>query len=242
MKKRPEAIFYRGDLSLLEKAKVSIVGSRRPSQYTLKMAAETARKLSSAGVVVVSGAALGVDATAHRAAGSDATIAVMANGLDISYPAINRGLIGNIEEKGLLLSMYEDETPQTNWRFVARNEMVVALGDVLIVAEAERDSGSMRSAEFAQKMGKKIYTFPHRMGESEGIMDLVKSGEAEIIYDIDRFVTQYGRIKVCEEDPFLAFCIQNPSYEKVLREYGERVSLYELDGKIAIENGQIRVL
>ena len=242
MKKEPKEVFYRGDLSLLERPKISIIGTRRPSQYAQRMTAEIARRLSGAGVVIVSGAAMGIDATAHRGAGYANTIAVMANGLDIRYPAINAELIGNIEAYGLMLSMYEEGTPQARWRFVSRNEMVVALGDVLIVSEAQRDSGSMCSVSYAQKMGKKIYTFPHRMGESEGIMDLVKTGEAEIIYDIDSFVAQYGQAKVCEADPFLAFCLENPSYEAALRAHGEKVSLYELDGKIAVENGQIRLL
>ena len=123
-----------------------------------------------------------------------------------------------------------------------RVKIADALGDVLIVSEADRNSGSMRSVEYAKKMGKKIYTFSHRTGESEGSMDLVKQGEAEIIYDIDGFVSQYGHIKAVENDPFLAFCRKNPSYEAVFREYGEKVSQYELDGKIAVVNGQIRLI
>lgn len=242
MKKEPKEIFFRGNPELLMRPKISIVGTRRPSQYTQHMTVDIARKLAQAGVVIVSGAAMGVDARAHFGAGSENTIAVMGNGLNIHYPATNRELIRGIENEGLALSMYPDDTLAAYWSFVARNEMVVALGDVLIVSEADRNSGSMSSVEYARKMGKKIYTFSHRTGESEGSMDLVKTGEAEIIYDIDRFVAQYGQIKASEEDPFLAFCLQNPSYEVVFREYGEKVSLYELDGKIAVENGQIRLI
>ena len=242
MKKEPKEIFFRGNTALLKRPKISIVGTRRPSQYTQHMTVEIARKLAQAGVVIVSGAAMGVDARAHFGSGAENTIAVMGNGLNIYYPATNRELIRGIEKEGLTLSMYQDDTSAAYWSFVARNEMVVALGDVLIVSEADRNSGSMRSVEYARKMGKKIYTFSHRTGESEGSMDLVKQGEAEIIYDIDGFVSQYGQVKACEEDPFLAFCLQNPSYEAVLREYGEKVSLYELDGKIAVENGQIRLI
>jgi len=146
-----------------------------------------------------------------------------------------------IEDDGLLLSMYEEGTLAANWSFVSRNEMVVALGDVLIVSEALRNSGSMRSVEYAQKMGKKIYTFPHRSGESDGTMDLVKAGEAEIIYDIDKFVAQYGQSKMIEDDTFLQFCQTSPSYEEALRLFGERVSLYELEGKITIKDGRIGI-
>ena len=242
MKKVPEKIFFRGDSSLLERHKVSIVGTRNPSQYTQQMTADLSHKLASVGVSVVSGAAMGVDGQAHFGAGYANTIAVMPCGLDIRYPATHRALIEGIEQEGLLLSSYEEGTLAANWTFVARNEIVVALGDVLVVSEALRNSGSMRSVEYAQKMGKKIYTFPHRAGESDGTMDLVKSGEAEVIYDIDAFVQQYGQLKKVEADDFLMYCQENPGYEEALRQFGSRVSLYELDGKIEVQNGKIRLL
>ncbi|MCJ7766006.1 MAG: DNA-protecting protein DprA [Thiovulaceae bacterium] len=242
MKKEPETLFFRGDPALLSRPRISIVGTRRPSQYTEHMTVNIARKLSQVGVVIVSGAALGVDAQAHYGAGVSNTIAVMANGLNICYPATNRELILGIEKEGLTLSIYPDDTMAAYWSFVARNELVVALGDVLIVSEADRNSGSMRSVAYAKKMGKKIYTFPHRMGESEGSMDLVKKGEAEIIYDVDAFVARYGVSKVIETDEFLQFCQTAPSYEEALKLFGEKVSLYELEGKIDVKDGRIRLL
>lgn len=242
MKKEPQTIFFRGNPQLLERAKISIVGTRRPSQYTEHMTVNLAHKLAQAGVVVVSGAALGVDAQAHYGAGINNTVAVMANGLNICYPVTNRELIDGIEREGLALSMYPDDTRAAHWRFVARNEMVVAMGDVLIVAEADRDSGSMRSVEYAQQMGKKIFTFPHRLGESEGSMDLVKSGEAEVIYDVDAFVAQYGSVKRIEGDEFLLYCQSNPSYEEAIRRFGEKVALYELEERIAVKDGRVRIL
>lgn len=242
MKKVPEAIFFRGRLELLERPKVSIVGTRTPTQYTKQMTADLAHRLAGAGVTVVSGGAIGVDGQAHFGAGYANTIAVMPCGLDVRYPMTHREMLEAIEEEGLLLSMYEEGALAANWSLVARNEMVVALGDVLVVSEALRDSGSMRSVAFAQKMGKKIYTFPHRMGESDGTMDLVKSGAAEIIFDIDAFVAQYGLAKAVENDPFLQFCQENPSYEEALRSFGETVALYELEGKIAVKDGRIMIV
>ncbi len=239
MKKEPKEIYFRGNTELLERPKVSIVGTRKPNQYTKQMTADLAHRLGSVGVAVVSGGAMGVDGQAHFGAGYANTIAVMPCGLDIRYPMTHRDLFDHIEDEGLLLSMYEEGTLAANWSFVARNEMVVALGDVLIVSEALRNSGSMRSVEYAQKMGKKIYTFPHRSGESDGTMDLVKAGEAEIIYDIDMFVAQYGQAKAVEDDEFLQFCHTMPSYEEALKLFGEKVSLYELEGKIAVRDGRV---
>lgn len=241
MKKEPKEIFFRGDIALLHRPKVSIVGTRKPTQYTRQMTADLAHRLAGAGVVVVSGGAMGVDGQAHYGAGYANTIAVMPCGLDIRYPVTHNELFDHIEEEGLLLSMYTEGTQAANWSFVSRNEMVVALGDVLIVSEALRNSGSMRSIEYAQKMGKKIYTFPHRSGESDGTMDLVKAGEAEIIYDIDSFVAKYGQTKAIEADTFLQYCQQRPSYEEALQYFGEKVSLYELEGKIVIKDGHILI-
>jgi len=146
MKKEPKTIFFRGNPQLLERAKISIVGTRRPSQYTEHMTVNLARSLAQAGVIVVSGAALGVDAQAHYGAGINSTVAVMANGLDICYPATNRKLISGIESEGLALSMYPDSMRAAHWSFVARNEMVVALGDV----RSDRCRGRSRQRHDAQ--------------------------------------------------------------------------------------------
>lgn len=89
MKKYPSKLFYKGDLALLQRPKVSIVGTRRPSNYTRQFTYSLAKALSKRGVCVVSGVAMGVDAVAHSGAEEDNTIAVVANGLDIRYPAVN---------------------------------------------------------------------------------------------------------------------------------------------------------
>jgi len=89
----PQRLFYKGDLSLLEKPAVSIVGTRKPCAYTKEMTMQLAQRFSAIGYAVVSGAAMGVDALAHRGA-MPSTIAVMANSLDIVYPKVNQRLIG----------------------------------------------------------------------------------------------------------------------------------------------------
>ena len=152
MKKYPEALFYKGNLALLQRPKVSIVGTRRPSSYTRKFTYMLAQALAKRGVCIVSGAAMGVDAIAHEGAGVENTIAVAANGLDIRYPVVNQKLIEAIENNGLMLSQFKDNFRATGWSFVVRNELVVALGDILIVTEADLGSGSMRSVEYALKM------------------------------------------------------------------------------------------
>ncbi len=160
LEKYPKKLWYKGNTSLLKRPKVSIVGSRRPIQYTQNMVKELASKLSKRGVVVVSGAAMGVDIISHIGAGFSNTIAIMANGLDIRYPMVNNQIIKSIEEDGLVLSQFEEGKKASKWSFVVRNELVVALGEVLIVAQADIDSGSMRSVEYALKAKKDILYFP----------------------------------------------------------------------------------
>lgn len=244
MSKYPEKLYYQGNLGLLERRKVSIIGSRNSSQYAQQMTHRVASGLSKVGIAVVSGGAVGIDAVAHRGAGNDSTIAVLPCGIERRYPAFNRSLLEGIEKEGLLLSQFDPDFNAAPWSFVIRNEVVVALGDVLIAAHAEPGSGSMRSIEYALKMGKKIYVFPHRIGESEGTNRLLAEGKAEAIYDIDAFVSRFGKSAspIDKNDPFVLFCASCPSYEDAVKKFPEQVFEAELNGKIEVKNGRIGLL
>lgn len=244
MKKYPKELFYIGDTQLLKKKKISIIGTRRPNSYTKEFTHKLAHKLSSLNICIVSGAAMGVDAISHLAAKPENTIAVVANGLDIRYPSVNKNLISNIEEKGLVLSAYKEGEKARNYTFVLRNEIVVALGDILIVTQADLNSGSLTSVQYALKMKKKIYTLPHRINESLGTQELVKKGLVEPIYDIDEFISQFTNTSKTKKttDEFLLFCESNPSYEEAVLKFGNRVFEYELEGKIEINNAKISVI
>jgi DNA processing protein len=241
MKKEPKELYYIGNLELLNKKIVSIVGTRRPNSYTKEFTYKLASALSKRGVVVASGAAMGVDAIAHKGAKANSTIAVMANGLDIKYPAINRALITQIEQNGLTLSFYKEGFRATNWSFVARNELVVALGECLIVTEANLNSGSMRSVEFALKMNKPIYVLPHRLNESLGTNLLLKEKKATAIYDIEEFANSFGKISE-KKDEFIEFLESSPTLDEALLKYGEKIYTAELEGLINIENGKVTLI
>ncbi len=243
MKKYPKSLFYKGDLALLNRPKVAIVGSRRLSQYTKEFTYRLAKALSSRGVCVVSGAAMGVDAIAHEGAGAENTIAVVANGLDIRYPAVNKTLIEKIENEGLVLSQFNDGFRATGWSFVVRNELVVALGDMLIVTEAELDSGSMRSVEYALAMKKDIYVLPHRLGESGGTHKLLQEGKAKVIHDVEHFVSEFGTAVNSNtiKDDFFYFCQNGPTFDDAVSKFGDRVYEAELEGIITIQNSIVRL-
>ncbi len=241
MKSYPKQLFFSGNLELLKKTKISIVGSRKPSKYSRSLTHQLSSSLSKHGITIVSGGAMGIDAIAHKAAGESNTIAVLPCGINIKYPSINKTLLTSIEKDGLLLSQFDANFKATPWSFVVRNEVVVALGEVLVVAEAELNSGSMRSIEIALKMGKEIYVFAHRVGESEGTNELLKSGKAKAIYDIDEFVLEFAPMKGGEivSDDFREFCKNNPTYDEALKIYPQRVFEAELSGEILVENGRV---
>ena len=244
MKKYPKELFFIGDISLLNRKKISIIGSRSPNQYARHKTQELASKLSGVGLCVVSGGAIGVDAISHKSAGVDNTILVAATGLDKRYPSINSKLIEEVENSGLVLSQFLEGSASNKYNFVIRNELVVALGDILIVTYADLNSGSMRSVEYALKMGKEIYVLAHRIGESEATNKLLSEDKAKAIYDIDSFVNQFKEIE-CQEkqlDTFLEFCKSNPTYDTALLEFPSRVFESELSGEIEVRNGRVYVL
>jgi DNA processing protein len=244
MKNYPKEIFCSGNESLLKRKKISIVGSRKPTKYSRQVTQELALKLSRAGVCIVSGGAMGIDAMAHSGAGSANTISVLPCGIHLKYPKVNATLLSEIEKNGLLLSQFAPDFNAAPWSFVARNELVVALGDVLIVCEAELGSGSMRSVEFALAMGKEIYVLPQRLGESGATQELLKNGQAQAIYDIDAFVQKFGVEELVNvaEDEFRLFCKTNPSYEELLKKYPQRAFEAELSGEIKIVNARVKLL
>ena len=244
MKKYPKELYAIGNQELLKRPKVSIVGTRRPSNYTKQFTYALAQALSSRGVAIVSGGAMGVDSIAHHAGKPENSIAVVANSLDIRYPAINKNLIEAIERHGLMLSQFPATFKATPWSFVVRNELVVALGDILIVTEADENSGSMRSVEFALKMGKEIYVLPQQLDESRGTNSLLEKGLAKPIYNIETFANRYG-VKPSSDvvkDEFFYFCQKSPTLDSAIEKFEERVYEAELEGIIRIEGGLVHLV
>ena len=242
MKKYPNELFYKGNTDLLYKTKISIVGSRKPNQYARTVIGDISSKLSKVGICIVSGGALGIDTIAHKNTYNNQTIMCAGTGLDKRYPAINKNMIEDIENNGLVLSQFRQGVPSNKWNFPLRNEIVVALGKVLIVAYADKNSGTMRSVEYALKMGKQIYVLPHRIGESDGTNELLKNRLAKPIYNVDEFVGQFSQIQNTNgsTDKFLEYAQKNPTYDEAVANFPSEVFEYELSGKIIVENGVIK--
>ena len=237
MKSQLKNLYYIGDTKLLNKPSVAIVGARKANQYSKQLTFQLASELSKRGVVVISGAAMGIDAMAHKGAGADNTIAVVANGLDIRYPKVNEPLIKEIERNGLVMSQFQEGFQATKWSFPVRNELVVALADSVVIAQADIKSGSMVSAQIAKDQGKEIFVFPHRLGESSGTDALVQEGSAKVIYDINQFCNQYGI--VAQDSESIEIAENAISYEDAVAKYGDKLFEYELEGKVVVKEGMV---
>ena len=239
LKKQPQKLSYIGNLELLKKRKISVVGSRKMSIYTKNLILNLCQKITQTGeFCVVSGAALGCDITAHEGAFPN-TIAVFGNGLGQIYPKENELMIKKIYENSLAISEYDDDFMATKWSFLERNRLVVALGEALIVAQADLKSGSMQSAMIANKLGIPVFVFPHKMNESRGTNMLLGEKRANLIYDIDKFCDSFLSKKTQKnlfdfDDELLNFAMQNDDLNAVLAKFGDMVYEYELDGKIEI--------
>ncbi|WP_040165248.1 DNA-processing protein DprA [Microbacterium gorillae] len=159
----PLCLWVRGDPEALVAATtVAIVGARASSGYGDLVTAEFAAELAAAGVVVVSGAAYGIDGAAHRAAlaAGGATVAVLAGGADRVYPAGHAELLGRIVGSGAVVSELPLGSEPSRWRFLTRNRIIAALGDATVVVEAGWRSGSLNTAGHAATLGRSIGAVP----------------------------------------------------------------------------------
>lgn len=197
----PPVLWVRGGsqrlTELLDGPGVAIVGSRRPSAYGIEVAEELSRGLSIAGVTVVSGLALGIDAAAHRGAlRSDRprTVAVLGSGADVAYPRANRRLYEQIAEVGVVLSESPTGRRPFRWTFPARNRIMAAITAMTLVVEAADPSGSLITAAFAAEFGRGVAAVPGRVtaANSAGSNRLLRDGAAVIRSAADALDELFG--------------------------------------------------
>jgi len=162
----PPAIYVHGRLPDAVAPAVAIVGARRASEYGREVAAWLGRELASAGVVVVSGFAVGVDAAAHRgalAADGGLTVAALGCGLDVDYPRGHRELGERISASGARISEFPPGRPPNRWQFPVRNRLIAALASACVVVEAAPRSGSLVTARLALELGREVLAVPGRV-------------------------------------------------------------------------------
>jgi len=185
----PDQLFTIGhDVNeLLRQPCVAIVGSRKVSPYGKTVTLELTRALTRAGIVIISGLALGVDSIAHTAAleAHGSTIAVLPSGLDRIYPATHRRLAARIvEQGGALLTEYKPNSRIYASSFIARNRIVSGLSDAVLITEAAERSGTLSTARFALEQGKEVLVVPGNITSptSAGTNNLIKAGATPVTH------------------------------------------------------------
>jgi DNA processing protein len=176
----PALIYAKGDLRVLERPAVAIVGSRNATAAGLANAEQFARALSGAGITIISGLALGIDGAAHRGAlqGMGGTIAVTGTGQDVVYPSKHRDLAHEIARSGLILSEFALGTKPLSGHFPRRNRLIAALSRGVLVVEAATQSGSLITARLAGDLGREVLAIPGSIHspQSRGCHLLIKQG------------------------------------------------------------------
>lgn len=180
----PACLFVRGTPLTSLTPRVSIVGARLCSESGKDVATALGRGLSMAGVWVVSGGALGIDAAAHRGAlkGGGRTICVLGCGIDLAYPASNRKLIDDVAASGAVVSEYPPGIKAEPFRFPARNRIVAGLSEGVVVVEGASGSGSMITADYALELGRRVFGVPGPVWSplTQVPLELIREGAAMI--------------------------------------------------------------
>jgi DNA processing protein len=189
----PAVLFLRGDPDVIVGPRVAIVGTRNATRYGIDVARQLGHDLASAGVAVVSGLALGIDGAAHLGAldaESAPPIAVVGSGLDRPYPWRNADLWRRVGAAGVVLGEYPLGSPPLAWHFPARNRLITALADIVVVVESREAGGSMITVDEAIKRGCEVMAVPGPVGapSSTGTNHLLADGRAVVRDAVDVLV------------------------------------------------------
>lgn len=173
----PLVLYYSGDKSFLNDDCVSIIGSRKPSEYACNKTKELITKIGN-GLVIVSGLAYGIDSAAHKSALNFKTIAVLGNGIDIHYPKSNQKMQDEIALNHCLISEFPMGVKPQKHHFPIRNRIIAALSSRIYIMAAEIKSGTIGTVEEGLKLNREIICLPHNIDElaSEGCNILISEG------------------------------------------------------------------
>ena len=193
----PLKLYYKGNLDLLKEERlIAVVGTRNPSSYGKLCCEYMVKKMTSANITVVSGFAKGIDSIAHKTSllTGGKTIAVIASGLDIVYPASNLSLYREIEEKGLILSEYEAGVKPFKFNFPQRNRIIAGLSKGTIVVESKDRGGSLITADLALEFNRDVYAVPGDVFSeySKGCNNLIRDSKAKSLSNINELLDDYS--------------------------------------------------
>jgi DNA processing protein len=191
----PPLLYVKGRLDLLQARAVAIVGSRSATPQGIEDARRFARALSDAGLAVVSGLALGIDAAAHRGAleGAASTVAVIGTGADLVYPSQHHALAHAIAQAGAIVSEWPLGTPARSENFPQRNRLIAGLAGGVLIVEAAMRSGSLITARLASEMGRDVFAIPGSIHAplSRGCHRMIKQG-AKLVETPEEVLEEFG--------------------------------------------------
>ena len=196
----PLGLWIRGDTNLAGATdrSVAVVGSRAATDYGMRVAADLSADLAAAGWTVVSGAAYGIDAAAHRGALAvgGTTVAVLACGVDTAYPTGHGGLLHRVAETGIVVSELPPGSRPSRLRFLARNRLIAAMTRGTVVVEAAVRSGALNTAGWALDIGREILAVPGPVTSamSAGCHNLVRKGVASLVTDAREVIDIVGEL------------------------------------------------
>ncbi|MGF6119070.1 DNA processing protein [Janthinobacterium lividum] len=207
----PLLLYVRGRAELLSRPGVAIIGSRNASAQGMQNAAAFAQALSTAGLTIISGLALGIDTHAHEGglSGAGATVAVIGTGADLVYPRRNLDLAQRIAEQGCIVSEYALGLPAMPGNFPRRNRLISGLARGVLVVEAAAQSGSLITARLAGEQGRDVYALPGSIHATlaKGCHALIKQG-AKLVESADDVLQELqwlggipGAPAVVEDEP-----------------------------------------
>ncbi|CAB4822655.1 unannotated protein [freshwater metagenome] len=184
----PITLIIRGDVGLLKSSQLAIVGTRNPTHYGVRVAGDFAAGFVDRGWSITSGGAYGIDAAAHKGAliAEGSTIAVLAAGIDINYPAGHARLFAEILESGAIVTEVMPGVNAIPSRFLTRNRLIAALSNATLVVEAAFRSGSLRTARDAAELLRPVMAIPGPINSptSEGCHRLIGERAAEIVTSV----------------------------------------------------------
>ena len=234
----PYSLYVKGKLPDFSKKRVAIVGARMCSDYGKTMAERIAEKLACCGAEVINSMARGIDAYGHIGAlkaGGD-TFAVLGCGVNVCYPRTNQKVYESILAQGGIISEYPPDTEPIAQLFPARNRIISALSDVVVVVEAKERSGSLITADFALEQGKDIYAVPGRSTDalSQGCNNLIRQGagilnsvedfakDLELCMKVDAVQENFNKLLLEKDESLVYACLslRPKSMEDLLKKTG----------------------
>lgn len=218
----PQILYVKGNYDFNSAPMIAIVGSRKYSNYGQQVATSLAYDLTRAGLTVVSGMAIGIDAFAHRGAldGNGKTLAVLGSSLDDKNigPRVNFNLSRHIINNGALISDYPLETPSTPQTFPARNRLMAGLTLGTIVIEAGLNSGTLITANMALEFNREVFAVPGNIFSpgSSGANQLIKQG-AKMVTSVNDILEELNIEKFQQEKTIKEFIPASEEEEKILK-------------------------